>query len=220
MPSLAPRRNAGQQLITPHICVLPSINCTCTYMHIRHTHTENDRTGSKATWGSLYIFPLPSIFCSVCADYISSSQPNETMLKRTGHPQQGHAVTAPWTPVQVNTVSSHLCPVHRPLWTRSTVHSDRGLCTQFKSASSLHLAITELGLNPFVLVYEIVCTKKPPSCNTAPTSKNVPNLHVTGSTLRCLLLKSCQTCTSPVLHCGASKIVPNLHVTGSTLRCL
>ena len=71
MPSLAPRRNAGQQLITPHICVLPSINCTCTYMHIRHT-----------------------------------------------------------------------------------------------------------------------------PCNTAPTSKNVPNLHV-----------------SPVLHCGASKIVPNLHVT-------
>ena len=123
MPSLAPRRNAGQQLITPYICVLPSINCTCTYMHIRHTHTENDRTGSKATWGSLYIFPLPSIFCSVCADYISSSQPNETMLKRTGHSQQGHAVTAPWaTLVQVNTVSSHLCPcssvqfspVHRP----------------------------------------------------------------------------------------------------------
>ena len=100
MPSLAPRRNAGQQLITPYICVLPSTNCTCTYMHIQHTHTENDRTGSKATWGSLYIFPLPSIFCSVCADYISSSQPNGTMLKRTGHPQQGHAVTVPWTPVQ------------------------------------------------------------------------------------------------------------------------
>ena len=71
MPSLAPRRNAGQQLITPYICVLPSINCTCTYMHTRHTHTENDRTGSKATWRVLVYFPLLSIFCSVCADYIS-----------------------------------------------------------------------------------------------------------------------------------------------------